>query len=232
MGLLRKVRRVFSLGFRAWIVLLPWFLRRRVLSLAFGYQLHPTSHIGRSWIFPEQLIMEGDARIEHFTVCRGIARLEMGPHSLISNFNWISGEPRETRAGLYERFPDRYPELVLEEHATIVKRHYIDCTDSVRIGEYAVLSGIRTTLLSHAYDIERGSQMAAPVRIGKYAMVSGNCTILPGSELPAYSVLGAASLLNKPFEQTHRLYGGVPAKEIKELPSEAGYFTRAVGELT
>jgi acetyltransferase-like isoleucine patch superfamily enzyme len=226
------MQRFLSLILRASIVVMPWGLKRRFLRRVFGYEIHPTARIGYSWFFPGHLVMEEGARVDHLTLCHGVEEVRLGPHSIISNLNWITGEPYETRPGLYAGYPDRRPELILGEHSGIVKRHYVDCTDSVTIERYAVLGGIRTTLLSHAYDIDTGSVRAAPVVIREYCLVSGNCTILPGSSLPPYSILGAASLLNKVHEQSHRLYGGVPAREIKELSGESGLFTRTVGELT
>jgi acetyltransferase-like isoleucine patch superfamily enzyme len=53
--------------------------------------------------------------------------------------------------------------------------------------------------------------------------------VLGGSNLPDYSVLSACSLLNKSFDEPYMLYGGVPAKPIKSIPKEAGYFTRQIG---
>jgi hypothetical protein len=41
--------------------------------------------------------------------------------------------------------------------------------------------------------------------------------------------LGAKSLLNKPHQQTHCLYAGVPAKPIKSLEPDLKYFQREVG---
>jgi hypothetical protein len=42
-------------------------------------------------------------------------------------------------------------------------------------------------------------------------------------------VLAAGAVLNKAFEDTFSLYGGVPARHIKDLPRDARYFHRAVG---
>jgi hypothetical protein len=35
--------------------------------------------------------------------------------------------------------------------------------------------------------------------------------------------------LNKAHPETHRLYAGVPAKAVKELPNDLRYFTRQEG---
>ena len=53
--------------------------------------------------------------------------------------------------------------------------------------------------------------------------------MLGGSSLPHHSVLGAQSLLNKKWDEPYRLYGGVPAKPLKELSQEMEYFRRTEG---
>ena len=47
---------------RASTILLPWSIRRRVLIAAFGYDLHETSFIGFSWIFPRRGCSSGRTR--------------------------------------------------------------------------------------------------------------------------------------------------------------------------
>ena len=70
---------------------------------------------------------------------------------------------------------------------------------------------------------------AQPVHIGDYCFVGTACTVLGGAVLPDYCVLGANSLLNKAYDKTHQLYGGVPAKPIESLDPALAYFTRARG---
>jgi hypothetical protein len=53
--------------------------------------------------------------------------------------------------------------------------------------------------------------------------------LLGGSALPACSVLGAKSLLNRAYTEQYQLYGGVPAKPIKALPKTMAYFQRKTG---
>ena len=55
------------------------------------------------------------------------------------------------------------------------------------------------------------------IHIGRGAWVAGNSTIGRGATLPAGSVLSANSFLNKPFNKEGALFGGVPARFIKEL---------------
>jgi acetyltransferase-like isoleucine patch superfamily enzyme len=208
--------------------LLPWGLRRSFLEKQFGYSIHPTSRIGFAWIFPRQLVMEEGSRIGHLNVCKNIDLFHLGAHAVVGQLNWITGFPSGPNRHFAHQ-PDRQPELILERHAGISSRHLIDCTARVRIGAFATIAGFRSQLLTHSIDLTAGRQTAEPIDIGEYCFTGTNSVMLGGSALPHHSVLGAQSLLNKKWEEPYRLYGGVPAKPIKELPREMEYFRRTEG---
>ena len=212
----------------AFSLLLPWGMRRPFLEKQFGYSIHPNSHIGFGWIFPRRLVMEEGSRIGHLTLCKNIDLLHLGAHAIVGQLNWITGFP----SGASRHFahqPDRRPELIIETHAGISSRHLIDCTARVRIGAFATIGGFRSQLLTHSIDFEAGRQSAEPIEIGEYSFTGTNAVILGGSILPHHSVLGAQSLLNKKWDEPYRLYAGVPAKPVKELSAELGYFRRTEG---
>ena len=50
-----------------------------------------------------------------------------------------------------------------------------------------------------------------------------------GASLPDHSVLAAGAVLNKPQPEPYSLYGGVPAKRIKDIPKNAKYMNREKG---
>jgi acetyltransferase-like isoleucine patch superfamily enzyme len=209
-------------------VLLPWEMRRSLLEKQFGYSIHPTSRIGFCWVFPRHLIMDANSRIGHLTVCKNIDLLHLGADAIIGQLNWITGFP--TGPGRhFAHQTDRRPELIVEAHAGISSRHLIDCTARVRIGAFATVGGFRSQILTHSIDLEAGRQAAEPIEIGEYCFVGTNCVLLGGSSLPHHSVLGAQSLLNKKWDESYRLYGGVPAKPLKELSKEMEYFRRTEG---
>jgi len=209
-------------------LLLPWSIRRRFLESQFGYSLHPTSHIGFCWVFPRRLIMEENSCIGHLNVCRNIDLLHLGPCALIGQLNWVTGFPTGPSRHFAHQ-TDRRPELIVGAHAAISSRHLIDCTERVRIGAFANLAGFRSQLITHSIDLQAGRQAAEPIEIGEYCFVGTNCVMLGGSSLPHHSVLGAQSLLNKKWDEPYRLYGGVPAKPLKELSHEMEYFRRTEG---
>lgn len=207
---------------------LPWNLRRRLLERRFGYSIHPTSRIGLAWIFPTRLVMEENSRIGHLTVCKGADLLHVGAHAVIGQLNWITGFPLG-HSRHFAHQPERRPELIVERHAGISSRHFIDCTARVRIGAYATLAGFRSQLLTHSIDLEAGRQSSEPIDIGEYCFVGTEAVMLGGSSLPHHSVLGAKSLLNKKWETPFQLYGGVPAKPLKALSENMEYFRRTDG---
>ena len=207
---------------------LPWKMRRLFLERQFGYEIHPTCRMGFSCIFPARLIMEEGSRIEHLTVCKNIDLLHLRPHASIGRGNWITGFPLIPSPHFAEE-KDRHPELIVGEHSAITHRHFIDCTNSVVIGRFTTMAGFQSQILTHSIDLEKNRQTSAPVRVGDYCFIGTNCVLLGGSSLPNYSVLGAKSLLNKSFAESHQLYAGVPAQPIKKLSPELQYFRRTEG---
>ena len=210
------------------VPLMPWRLRRWVLVRWWHYDISPGARIGCSWIFPQHLKMGPGAYIGHLTVVKGLEALELGEQGSIGNLNWITGFPAgDPRFFSHQR--DRQPCLVLGRHAAVTNRHLIDCTNAVRIGAFATVAGFRSQILTHSIDLAACRQHSAPIEIGDYCFVGTACTLLGGARLPSHSVLGAASLLNKPYKTTHRLYAGVPAREVKELDPSMAYFHRQTG---
>lgn len=218
------MRRVLSV----FLLVIPWRLRRLLLVALFGYKIHPTARIGFSIICPERLEMGPGARIGSFTVCKGLSLVEMGESSYVGNLNWITGFPANDQT-FFSADQGRRPELIVGTHAAITARHYIDCTNSVRIGRYATLAGCRSQILTHSIDLYNCRQSSKPISIGEYCFVGTGTILLAGSSLPDYSVLGAGSILNKAHTEAYLLYAGNPARAVKSLPQDMAYFRRSTG---
>jgi acetyltransferase-like isoleucine patch superfamily enzyme len=214
---------------RALTVVLPWPLKRRVLQCWHGYQLHPSARLGWAWVFPRELVMGESARIDHFTVAIHLERMELGAHATIGRGNWITGFPKDSSGLHFRHQPDREPVLVMGEHSAVTKHHHLDCTARIDIGAFATIAGYQSQFLTHSIDLHANRQHAEPIRIGRYCFVGTRCVVLGGAGLPDRSVLGAASLLNKTFEETGTLYGGSPARPLKQLPPDSAYFHRTQG---
>jgi len=214
--------------FRAFVCLLPWSLRRRVLCRCFGYQIHPKTHIGLAWVFPEKLVMKEHTRIRHLTVVKGLDLVSLGEYASIGRLNWITAYPSQALP-YFAHVPERRPELLLGAHASISHRHIIDCTERVSIGRFSTFAGFRSQILTHSIDLAASRLDAKPVSIGEYCFVATACTLLGGASLPHHSVLGANSLLDEDYSESYRLYCGVPAKPVAELDRDLAYFKRLQG---
>jgi acetyltransferase-like isoleucine patch superfamily enzyme len=116
-------------------------------------------------------------------------------------------------------------------HSAITSRHYIDCVESVTIGAYATVAGIRSQFFTHSLDIEKSQQSAQPITIGAYTMIGTGSTLLPGTSVPDCAVLGAGSVVTGRLTESLYLYAGVPAKPIRQLPADLKYFTRTDGHI-
>jgi acetyltransferase-like isoleucine patch superfamily enzyme len=218
------MRRIFALL----CLVLPWPLRRAIYRSYFRYEIADDARVGLSFIYPKRLVLGPGARIGHLNVCKDIDLLQLGEASSVGNLNWITGFPTGV-AGHFADQPHRRPELVLGAHSAITNRHLVDCTERITIGSFATFAGFASQLLTHSINLETSRQEAYPITIGDYCFVGTNCVLLGGSALPACSVLGAKSLLNRAYEEKFHLYAGVPAKAIKPLPQTLAYFQRKVG---
>lgn len=211
--------------------LLPWSLKRRVLQRRFGFEIHPTARIGLSWIFPVQLKMAAHSRIGHLNVAIHAEKIELGEFATIGRRNWITGFPLHSASGHFAHQQDRMPALIVGRHSAITKNHHIDCTHQVTFGAFCTMAGYYSQILTHSVDIYENRQDSQPVSIGDYCFIGTNVVILGGAILPDKSVLGAKSLLAKALDQPCWLYGGVPARALKQLPPSAKYFARTQGRV-
>lgn len=55
----------------------------------------------------------------------------------------------------------------------------------------------------------------ANITVGNHVWVGCRCLILKGAIIPDNTVIAANSLVNKPLEAEHSLFGGQPAKELR-----------------
>jgi acetyltransferase-like isoleucine patch superfamily enzyme len=211
------------------IAALPWPLKRPLLQRFFGYQLDPSARIGLAWIYPRRLRMAAGSRIDALSVAINLDLLELGEMASIGRGNWITGFPSGTDSPHFAHQTDRCAELLLGAHSAITKNHHIDCTNRITIGPFTTIAGYHSQFLTHSIDLQHNRQHSEPITIGAYCFVGTNCVILGGSVLPDHSVLGALSLLNKPFSEAWSLYGGQPARRLKPIDVNAAYFSRLQG---
>lgn len=134
--------------------------------------------------------------------------MEIGDHVRIDDFCILSGM---IKLGNY---------IHISAHTSLYGRHEIEMED------YTGLSP-RCTIFSATDDFS-GEYMIGPlldpkytnlitgrVLIKKYSQLGSNCIALPGITIGEGVAVGAMSLINKDLEPW-KIYGGVPAKFIKE----------------
>lgn len=208
---------------------MPWKLRRRLLELVYGYKIHPTAYIGFSYIYPKYLEMGEGATISHLNVAIHLDKMVLGKNSSIGRQNWITGFPTNTDAIPFSHDLQRKSELVIGHDSAITQKHHIDCTNAIHIGDYVTIAGYHSQLLTHSIDLKESRQDSHPITIGDYCFVSTGVMMLGGSSLPSYSVLAAGAVLTKAYDKQWTIYGGVPAKPIKDIEKSAKYFSRLGG---
>jgi acetyltransferase-like isoleucine patch superfamily enzyme len=172
--------------------------------------------------------MKKGSKIGHFNVAIHLDTVVLGENSSINRFNWITGFPTGTNSKHFRHQSDRKSELIIGNESSITKHHHIDCTNQIIIGNYVTVAGYYSQFLTHSINIQDNRQDSKPIKVCDYCFIGTNNVLLGGAELPAYSVLGAKSLLNKAYCEQYTLYGGVPAVSIKAISKEAKYFSRKV----
>lgn len=214
---------------KALIVIMPWPLKRWMLCKFFGYKIHPSAHIGLAWVYPGYLEMDEKSKIHHFTVVIHLDLVKIGYDSSIGRSNWVTGMSTKTDSEYFKGQDTRKAELIMGKFSHFTKGHHIDCTNSIVLGDFVTIAGYQSQFLTHSINIYKNIQDSAPIHIGDYTFVGTNVVVLGGSSLPAYSVLGAKSLLNKAYTEEWKLYAGVPAKPASDINKEAKYFYRKDG---
>jgi acetyltransferase-like isoleucine patch superfamily enzyme len=222
------MKKIINLLVPALMAFLPSRLKIIVLNNFFNAEIHPTARIGMSFIQVGKLKMGPNASIGHLNVIRGLELLEMKDHAVILKQNTITAIPLEN-SHQFKQEPNRYPALVMGEHSAIVSKHFLDCNNTIVIGNHTTIAGLGSAFFTHAINIETNRQESAPIHIGSYCMIGAMCCVLKGTQVPDCSVIAANSTVRGVLQSTHALYSGVPAQFIKPLNPEAGYFTREVG---
>ena len=212
------------------ILFFPWKIRRFIYQKVFGYQIHSTSYIGFSIIFPNELVMGEHTSIGSLNVCKNIKKVQLDSYATIGSLNWITGFPTNLQhTGHFSKEIGRVPSLLMKEHSAITSRHLIDCTNTISIGAFTTIAGAGSQFLTHSINIYEACQESGEITIGKYCFLGTACVVLKGSKIPDFSIVGAMSLMNKQFEETHCVYGGVPAKKLKKIEEYCAYFDRREG---
>lgn len=204
----------------------PWPMKKWIYQTCLGYRIGDRCKIGFSFVAVDRLVMADGAVIGSFNIFRNIPSVELGAAASIGSWNWFTTIRAKSA---FSTSMNRTPSLVLGREAAITSRHYIDVQDRVEVGDFSILAGVRSSILTHAIDLNECSQRAKPVTIGRYCFVGTGCVILAGSILPDYCVVGAGAVVTTAFTEKYCLYAGVPAVLKKKLGPGMGFFSRKTG---
>jgi acetyltransferase-like isoleucine patch superfamily enzyme len=208
-------------------VIAPQRVKHLIYRRFLGWDIHPTAHFGLSLIAVDHLVAAEGVQVSHFNLIKGCDEVRLGVRAEIGPFNWISSP----RRGLFPASPDRRRRLVVADEAGITMRHYISCSDEVMLEPFAVLGGLHSRIVTHGPDWQTATQQTSPVRIGHHTIVATNTTMLAGSSVPPRCIVGAGATIVGPLPDELAIYGGTPARKLKDLPSDAGLFTREHGRI-
>lgn len=218
-----KIRLILSVL----ILPLPWILRRFILCSAFGYNISKDAYIGRSIFSVRQMTLCENAKIGFANVIRNLDHLSLGSGANIGSFNWVYGYVGDQH---FTKSEGRLSSLELAAEAALVSRHIIDCTDRVFVGEYSIIAGYRSQVLTHSISFSRGIQACAPINIGKRAFVGSGCVLTPGARVPDFAIVGAGSVFTASSgSETCALYAGNPATLVRRLDPATKFFIRRKG---
>lgn len=205
---------------RPWLTALAALLPRplaRMALCALGHSVGPGVRIGFSLLLVDRLVLQGGASIGHFNLIHvrrvvmrrgayikrgnlinGPLSIALGQGGVIGNRNKIVRAP----IGLVTVGPSMFK---TGEVAGITSDHYIDCTTSVRIGNFSSLAGIGTQVWTHGYvheEVGTGRyRVDGGVRIGNNVYVGSSCIVTTGVELADNVIVGAGTTVARSLLQ-------------------------------
>jgi acetyltransferase-like isoleucine patch superfamily enzyme len=195
--------------------------------MLFGWEIHPTAHLGRSLVLVRHLSMGPGAAIGPFNVIRDFDELRMAEGASIASRNWITGFP--STSTVFPHSPDRRPALVMGEYSMITVGHDIDCSDLVAIGAHSAIAGFGCAILTHSLDLVRDRFVTGSVEIGHHTGIMSGSTLLSGTRVPARCIVSAGSVVNTKLTNELTFYSGNPAEPVRSLPETLRIFHRGEG---
>jgi acetyltransferase-like isoleucine patch superfamily enzyme len=189
---------------------------RRVL----GWEVDETARIGLSIHNVTFASLGPNTNTGNLNVFRNLRKLSLDEGAHLGSWNWI------TSANL--RNPDETAvppsTLLLGRYAAIASRHYIDCTGGVSLGAWSIIAGIRSTLLTHQISYKENRQTTSSITVGHHSFIGSNTNICPGGSIPSESWIAMGATVSGTLPQSHGLYGGTPAKLLREIDGK--YFRK------
>ncbi len=207
------------------ICILPSAVKIRLYNKLFGWEIDRSVRLGVSYLHAEKVKISAGAKIGHLNMVKNLQYFEMGENASVGTLNKFGA----IKIGSNKHFhnePDRRQEMIIGKGTAIVSNNYLDCNNTIKIGEFTTIAGFGSAFFTHSINIQNNIQETKPITIGNHCMIGMASVITKGATLPNFSILTANSTLHKSFEDEYMLYSGVPAKAVKKLDKESKYFHR------
>jgi len=188
-----------------------------------GHRVPASARVGMVLIGGSTRLTLGErARIGHFNVFKNVGRVVMADDAIILQFNWITAAPELACKYGTEA------SLELGRHSHITSRHYLDCSGGITIGDYTIVAGVRSTIVTHGIDWRDSSQKTHPVVIGDYVLVGSNAVVCPGAVIADRCVVGMGTVVGKGDPAPGALIASPRGTAIKQSLS-GDFFVRQDG---
>lgn len=181
-----------------------------------GHKLSYKSFIGVSFLYVNSLTLEEGAKIKSFNFIK-VDKLNLKEGSFIGRFNYLKG-PFDVILGVSSGMSKQnkirrssYPivyckaELHLGKNSFIVSNHFLDLTESIKIGENSILAGVKSQLWTHGYyHADTGKdriRIDGEINIGNNVYIGSGCIFNPGVKISSAIHIGAGSVISKNLEK-------------------------------
>lgn len=209
-------------------ILKPWLLR------CLGHPISSGARIGVSLVLADRLAMAKGSSIGHLNLIVA-RRIAMREDAYIRSLNII-------RRGMSLRFarmaaignrnnlvrgwtpqPVRPAILTLGELSKLTSEHYIEMCESIRIGNFTTLAGVRSQIWTHGYihdEIGPGrSLITGPVIIGDNVFIGSGCILNCGIRIASAVSIGSGSSVAKSLDKPG-VYVSQPLRYVDRRPEE------------
>jgi acetyltransferase-like isoleucine patch superfamily enzyme len=208
------------------VFLLPPSRIKNQLLRRLGHDVPDTAVVGICLVRRVDRFELGEGTlIHHFNLFRDLRLVKTGAGCRIMLFNQVVGDSGYEPGAVQT---ENLRTLRMGDDSHIISQHYLDCGGGVLLGDQSWVTGIRSTLLSHAFDPTNGGVILDPVTIGDRAVIATSCTMLPGTTVGEGALLAAGSTTwtGQDVKPGH-LSGGVPARRLSVIDIPRHVYNRA-----
>jgi acetyltransferase-like isoleucine patch superfamily enzyme len=216
-------------------VFMPQRLKHACYTRLLGWEIDPTARIGLTLLHARHVRIADGVWIRHFNAVKVAGTFEMGSYACIGMFNVFHGCElirMGTYAGVshgnrvsgpplskpvHPRYPDRKPHFELGAYSLLLAFHRIECIDEVKIGDFTVIGGGNSEILTHGVDVAENVMRVGKVEIGDYCYLGTKVLVQMDSRIPDRSVVAPCAVVHGDLPGQEQLYGGVPARPLKSV---------------